>query len=293
MPDFESRIKVPTPLVRIHEELFEEKGVEVYVKRDDLTHEFISGNKFRKLKYNLIEAEKRGYKKLLTFGGAFSNHLSAFAFACHTFGFEGKAIVRGEELKFNSSPTLTFLSKMGIEMEFVSREEYRNKSVITEKYQEGYYIIPEGGSNRLAIKGVAELVAEIGDFDYIVTACGTGGTAAGLIKGGLTNTQVLAVSVLKNGSFLNNEIAELLGTPFPANAELFTNYHFGGYAKYTEFLLHFIREFEQRHKIRLEQIYTGKAFFAFYDLLKKDYFPRNSKVILLHTGGLQGRHIDL
>lgn len=291
MLDFESLIHIPTPLVQLHEDLFVQKQVQVYVKRDDLTHSFISGNKFRKLKYNLLEAERVGTRKLLTFGGAYSNHLSAFAFACKAFGFEGKVIVRGDELTENSSPTLEFAASHGVELVFVTRNSYRNKEEIMSKYSDEYFVIPEGGSNSLALKGVGEVIDEIGDFDYLITACGTGGTMAGLIQ--RTGADVIGVSALKGGDFLKDDISNLLESPFPDNATIFTEYHFGGYAKYTNELLDFIHNFESKHSILLEQVYTGKAFFAFYDLLNNNYFRHDSKIVLLHTGGLQGRTKEL
>jgi 1-aminocyclopropane-1-carboxylate deaminase len=288
MLDFESIINIPTPLVQLREDLFEQKQVQVFVKRDDLTHPFISGNKFRKLKYNLLEAERLGMKKLLTFGGAYSNHLSAFAFSCKAFGFDGKVIVRGDELTEKSSPTLAFAASQGVELEFVTRTAYRNKEEITAKYSDEYFVIPEGGSNILALKGVREVIDEIGDFDYIMTACGTGGTMAGLIQ--KTDSEVIGIAALKGGDFLRDDISNLLANPFPDNATIFTQYHFGGYAKHTPELITFIRNFEAKHGILLEQVYTGKMVYAFYDLLNHDYFRPNSKVILLHTGGLQGRN---
>lgn len=287
MIDFESTFKIPTPLIRLHDDLFDQKKVRVMIKRDDLTHPELSGNKFRKLKYNLLHAAEQGQKKLLTFGGAFSNHLAAFAFACKHFGFDGLAIVRGEELNPDSNPTLSHAKALGMKMEFVDRETYRDKDKIAEKYKGEYVIIPEGGSNHLALKGVGEVIGEVGDHDYLVTAMGTGGTFAGLAK--YSKQKVIGIPVLKNGDFLKNDLANLLGGEFPANGEIFTQYNFGGYAKFDATLINFLQHFEKTHQITIEQVYTAKAFYAFYDLLEKDFFPIGSTIVLLHTGGLQGR----
>ncbi|HET9052620.1 MAG TPA: pyridoxal-phosphate dependent enzyme, partial [Cyclobacteriaceae bacterium] len=287
MLDFESIIEIPTPLQNMKAELFDRWGVDVWVKRDDLTHPFISGNKFRKLQYNLLQAEKEGKDRLITFGGAYSNHLAAFAFACREFGFRGKAVVRGEELKADSSPTLAFAHSMGIELEFVSREAYRNKQELVGNTDD--YVIPEGGSNAVALPGVGAIIAEIGAFDYLLTACGTGGTMAGLLQAAPPEATIIGVSALKGGDFLEEEVVRLLGRPFPENAHLETGFHFGGYARHTPELIRFIRSFELQHGIRLEQVYTGKMVFAFYNLLAAGHFPRGSTVVLLHTGGLQGR----
>lgn len=289
MIDFESGFQIPTPIYKLEESIFQEKGLEVFVKRDDLTHPFLSGNKFRKLKYNLIEAKHLGYKKMLTFGGAYSNHLSAFAYACKYFGFEALILVRGDELTPESSPTLLFATAQGAALKFVSRAAYRNKTVLAEPYTEEYYIVPEGGSNQLAIKGVGEMVLELDDFDYILTAMGTGGTFAGILQASPLNHQVIGIPVLKNGSFLKEEVEQLLMSDLPENGKIFTSYHFNGYAKYTDELIQFIRNFEHKYPVRLEQVYTGKMFYAFYDLLKQDYFKTGSRIILVHTGGMQGR----
>jgi 1-aminocyclopropane-1-carboxylate deaminase len=283
MLDFESIIQIPTPLLELRDKKWEDLGLRVLVKRDDLTHPMLSGNKYRKLKYNLNYANEQGFNKLLTFGGAYSNHLYAFAFACKYFGFEGTAIIRGEELKANSSPTLAYAFEKGVDLRFVSRTAYREKEQF---YEDNFYIIPEGGSNALALDGVEEIWSEIPEkVDYILTACGTGGTLAGLLKGAPSDTEVIGVPVLKGGEFIREEVGKWLKKPFT----LFTQYHFGGYARHTPELLHFIQDFQTKYSIPLEQVYTGKMFFAFNDLAEKGYFKRGSTVVLLHTGGLQGR----
>ena len=291
MLEFEKIINIPTPIVQIYDDLFIEKGVEVFVKRDDLTHEHISGNKFRKLKYNLLFAEKIGKKKLLTFGGAYSNHIAAFAEAAALFGFEAKGIIRGDELNENSSPTLKRAFERGMKFEFVSREAYRNKTEICQKYEKEYLIIPEGGSNDLALKGVAELMDEIeqSKFDFICTAVGTGGTMAGLLSNNDFQGKVIGISVLKNGEFLRNEIESFLSKSFPSNALLDTDYHFGGYGKHDNILLEFINNFEKKHNIPLDQVYTGKLFFGILDKINKNHFEKGSRILLIHTGGLQGK----
>ncbi len=293
MIEFESLINIPTPVTEIFDILFAENDVKVFLKRDDLTHEHVSGNKFRKLKYNLIEAKNLGFKKILTFGGAFSNHISAVAEAGFLFDFEILGIIRGDELNAASSPTLKWASKKGMKFEFLSREAYRNKTIIASNFSDEYFVIPEGGSNHLALKGVAELLDEQPHPDYICTAVGTGGTMAGLLNNVHYKGKVLGFSVLKNGDFLKNEISVLLEKNFPENAELETRFHFGGYAKYNDELLNFIKSLESKHGFRLDQVYTGKMFFGVYQKIKEGYFKKGTHIMLLHTGGLQGRLSDL
>lgn len=288
MLDFESIIQIPTPIQEWNDPLFSALGLQVGVKRDDLTHKYLSGNKYRKLKYLLIQAKKDGYERLITFGGAYSNHLYAFAFACKHFGFAGTVLVRGEELGPESSPTLAFAAEQGIALRFVSRTDYRDKAALYAQYGEGALHIPEGGSHPLALPGVGELWSEIDEqVDYLIVACGTGGTLAGLLKYAPAHTRVIGVPVLKGGDFLRKEVRELLGNG--AEITLWLDYHFGGYAKYNQELLDFMQEMEHNHALPLEQVYTAKCLYACKDMAKKAYFPRGSRVLVLHTGGLQGR----
>lgn len=293
MLEFESLINIPTPVFEIFDDLFVENDIKVFVKRDDLTHEQVSGNKFRKLKYNLIEAKNLGFKKILTFGGAYSNHIAAVAEAGFLFGFETLGIVRGDELNEESSPTLKMAFQKGMRFEFVSREAYRNKEKLSSKFSNQYFVIPEGGSNHLALKGVAELLDEQPHPEYICTAVGTGGTMAGLLNNSDYKGKVLGFAVLKNGDFLKEEVSAFLQKNFPENAELETRFHFGGYAKYNDELLRFIRGFELKHGFYLDQVYTGKMFFGVYQKIKEGHFKKGTRIILLHTGGLQGRLPDL
>jgi 1-aminocyclopropane-1-carboxylate deaminase len=230
-----------------------------------------------------------GFKKILTFGGAFSNHIAAVAEAGFLFGFDTLGLIRGDELNAESSPTLKFATQKGMKFEFVSREAYRNKADLTSVFSNEYFVIPEGGSNYLALKGVAELLEEQLYPDYICTAVGTGGTMAGLLSNVKYEGEVLGFTVLKNGDFLKDEVSFFLEKDFPENAELETRFHFGGYAKYNDELLSFIKTFESKHDFLLDQVYTGKMFFGVYQKIKEGFFKKGTRIVLLHTGGLQGR----
>lgn len=275
-----------------------EKKVELFVKREDEIHPFVSGNKFRKLKYNLQEAKKIGKKTVLTFGGAFSNHIVATAVAGKLAGFKTIGVIRGEELGTNlkqtifQNATLQEAAKNGMTFEFVSRENYQQKTSeefidkLKSKFGD-FYLIPEGGTNNLAVKGCEEiLTTEDNFFNYICCAVGTGGTIAGLINSSKTNQNVIGFPALK-GNFLQNEIK-----PFVSSLKkewmLSTDYNFGGYAKITDELIKFINYFKSETGILLDPIYTGKMVFGILDLIKNDKFPENSKILAIHTGGIQG-----
>jgi len=270
----------------------EHRNIEVFVKREDLIHPFVSGNKFRKLKYNLLEAAKENQKTLLTFGGAFSNHIAAVAAAGKLEGFQTIGIIRGDELenKVDENPTLKFAKENGMHFEFVSRAVYSAKSnaafleSLKVKYGK-FYLIPEGGTNVLAVKGCEEiLTSEDASFDYICCAIGTGGTISGIINRSLPNQKILGFSALK-GDFLKDEICKFVSKK---NWNLISDYHFGGYGKVSNELIAFINDFFIDYEIPLDPIYTGKLFFGVMDLIQKEYFPANSKILIIHTGGLQG-----
>ncbi len=269
-----------------------EKDVELYVKREDKIHPFVSGNKFRKLKYNLVEAKKNGFSKLLTFGGAYSNHIAAVASAGRLFGFETIGVIRGEELqdKISSNATLSFSKAEGMHFKFVTREAYRNKTseafVQALKSEFGaFFMIPEGGTNVLAVKGCEEILAhDDALFNYICCAVGTGGTISGLINGVKGNQQVLGFPALK-GDFLHHDINKFAKQ---TNWKLINDYHFGGYAKTNTALVTFINYFKTNYNVPLDPVYTGKMFFGIMDLIEKGYFPKGSKILAIHTGGLQG-----
>lgn len=267
-------------------------AVELYIKREDKIHPFVSGNKYRKLKYNLLEAKNNGFDTLLTFGGAFSNHIAAVASAGNAFGFKTIGIVRGEELgnKISENTTLSFAKENGMQFKFVSRELYRNKtseSFLNDLKEEfgDFYLIPEGGTNKLAVKGCEEILnTEDNTFDYICCAVGTGGTISGLINCSKPSQQVLGFPALK-GDFLKGDISKFATQ---ANWELITDYHFGGYAKINEELVTFINQFKIDNQVSLDPVYTGKILYGIMDLISKNYFPKGSKILVIHTGGLQG-----
>jgi len=267
-------------------------NIEVYVKREDLIHPLVSGNKWRKLKYNLIQAKKENHTTILTFGGAFSNHILAVSFACKILGFHSIGVIRGEEIseKINENYTLSLAQKNQMKLHFISRDEYRKKHTkeFTENLQKlfgKFYLIPEGGTNDLAVKGCQEILCEQDDFfDYICCAVGTGGTISGIINASKSHQNVLGFSVLK-GNFLDNEIRKFAKND---NWKLFQEYHLGGYAKINSDLIRFIQEFKRQTNITLDPIYTGKMCLAIADLISKEYFKKKSKIAIVHTGGLQG-----
>jgi 1-aminocyclopropane-1-carboxylate deaminase len=267
-------------------------GVELFVKREDAIHPFISGNKYRKLKYNIEEAKNLGLTKLLTFGGAYSNHIAAVAFAGKAFGFETIGIIRGEELKDKilENSTLSFSQSCGMHFEFISREIYRNKNseafIKALKHFHGdFYLIPEGGTNQLAVKGCEEiLTATDTKFDFICCAVGTGGTISGLINCSQPRQQILGFPALK-GSFLQEDISKFANKK---NWSFISDFHFGGYAKINETLVDFINRFKKENNIPLDPVYTGKMMYGIFDLIEKGYFPKGSRILAIHTGGLQG-----
>jgi 1-aminocyclopropane-1-carboxylate deaminase len=284
-------VHLPTPIEELSHPLLVEKEIQLFVKRDDLLHPEIMGNKWRKLKYNLEEAKKQGHKTILTFGGAYSNHIAATAAAAKEFGFNSIGIIRGEELNEESNPTLKFASQKGMKLKFIDRNRYRslrdNPNQMMDEYTDAY-ILPEGGTNELAIKGCEEILTEKkNDFDIVVTPIGTGGTFCGLINGSNKSQKILGVSSLK-GAFIKGDIKKLLGNRENENFEINIDYHFGGYAKSSAELIDFINWFKEKFSIQLDPIYTGKSFFAVWDMIKSDKFEKNLKIMLLHTGGLQG-----
>ncbi|WP_083564715.1 1-aminocyclopropane-1-carboxylate deaminase/D-cysteine desulfhydrase [Sinomicrobium oceani] len=268
------------------------QGIRLEIKRDDLLHPFISGNKFRKMKYNIHEAVKQEHHTLLTFGGAYSNHIAAVAAAGKEYGFRTIGIIRGEELaeKVRENPTLSFAEKSGMQFRFISRSDFREQH--TAAFLDGlrnefgsFYLLPEGGTNDLAVKGCEEILNP-GDkgFDYLCCAVGTGGTISGLINSSEKNQEVLGFPALK-GDFLTDDIRKFAHQD---NWSLRQEFHFGGYARVNEELIRFINDFRQKTGIPLDPVYTGKMMYGILKLIDSGYFKSGASILAIHTGGLQG-----
>ncbi|MBK9735673.1 MAG: pyridoxal-phosphate dependent enzyme [Saprospiraceae bacterium] len=289
-------LQLPSPIEHISSALIDQKNIKLMVKRDDMIHPWLSGNKWRKLKYNLNYAMSNDISTIVTFGGAFSNHLYATAGACALLNVKSVGIVRGE-IDFNN-PTIQFCKDRGMTLFPLSRSSYREKVLSTEvknilaAYSDAL-VIPEGGANELAMQGVAEIWDELklqlpAMPDYIVLPVGTGTTTAGLLGSNMFHTSIIAISVLKTGH-LEGEINHLAKNKNSNKLFLSNDYHFGGYAKWTELLLKDIDLLEQDLFIPMDHVYNGKAFLGMTDLINKDYFKPGSSILYLHTGGLQGK----
>ena len=296
----------PSPLEELYDKHTASLGLRIVVKRDDLlalsalreAFPAFCGNKWRKLKYNLLEAQKAGQSGLLTFGGAYSNHIAAVAAAGHIFGFKTIGVIRGEP-HTHLNPTLTFATRCGMELRYLDRTTFKilrenGWQNIDLEVPDDYLSIPEGGTNDLALKGCMELGAEINiqtDANFFCVPCGTGGTIAGLYAGLSPTPIVIGFPALKGGAFLYEEIQNILGGYTGEGSprlRLETDYHFGGYAKRDLKLFQFIQDFQARHGILLDHVYTAKMFFGVFDLILKGYFPKDATICLIHTGGLQG-----
>ncbi|SMB86250.1 pyridoxal-5'-phosphate-dependent enzyme, beta subunit [Hymenobacter roseosalivarius DSM 11622] len=287
----------PIILQELDEPTARHHGIRLILLRDDLKHPELPGNKWRKLKYNLLEARAQGHDTLLTFGGAFSNHLAAVAAAGRLYGFRTIGVVRGESTS-PLNPTLVQAVADGMTLRYLDRDTYHYKQEPSFQadllHQTGpAYILPEGGTNELALRGCAELVTELNaqtSFDTLCVACGTGGTLGGFLAALKPQQQAVGVAALKNGGFLQDDINVLTtaaGQTIAAQWSVQTQYHFGGYAKFSPDLMTFIRQFQQRHGVLLDPLYTSKLLYGVLDLLNQDYFTAGSAVVAVHTGGLQ------
>ena len=282
----------PSILTKIDDPLLAQYEIELWMKRDDLLHPFISGNKWRKLKYSLDHALSSDADTLVSMGGAYSNHLHALAFTGKVLGLKTAGFIRGERPKI-LTPTLSDLQDWGMELKFVSRSDYRLLRQHRDCHdlpglRPGQYWLPEGGAQALALTGVAELVDEIDVvYDMLCAPCGTGATLAGMIAAAPSQVSVIGFAALKNAGFLQADVAALLPQTL-TNWRINLDYHFGGFAAATPELMTFIEGFETKTGIALEPVYTGKMMYALYDLITRHRFKPGRRIIAVHTGGLQG-----
>ena len=283
----------PSILTKIDDPLLDQYQIKLWIKRDDLLHLIISGNKWRKLKYTLDHALSEGADTLISMGGAYSNHLHALAYVSKALGLKTIGLVRGEQPE-TLTPTLSDLQNWGMVLKFVSRFDYR----LLRQYKGCYdlpglkprqYWLPEGGAQALALKGVAELVNEIDvAYDILCVPCGTGATLAGIIDMVPDQVSVMGFAALKNAEFLQTDVESLLPRPC-SNWQINMDYHFGGFAKTSAELMTFMADFEFKNGIPLEPVYTGKMIYAIYNLITKHTFKPGQRIIAVHTGGLQGK----
>ncbi|MBK7128830.1 MAG: pyridoxal-phosphate dependent enzyme [Crocinitomicaceae bacterium] len=296
-------LKIPSPLQKIDSPVFVEQDISVFVKRDDMIHAEVSGNKWRKLKYNIEKFKAGNYHALLTFGGAYSNHIAATAAFGNMAGVPTIGVIRGDELHAQSNDTLRAASENKMQFHFVTRQAYQKRYDANFHAQlkaifGNVYIVPEGGANNAGAEGCSEIMHEIPFTpDYVYTAAGTGTTAAGLLVGSLNGCIINTVSALKGGEFLSHDIQrriQSMSIEFPEanlrlkDLRLITDMHFGGYGKHNATLLANMKSFTDAHGIPLDQVYTGKMVSAFLRDLHDGFFKKNSRIVLLHTGGLQG-----
>lgn len=285
----------------LHHPLFKKHNVHVEIKRDDIIHPVVSGNKWRKLRYNLQHVKQtKSIRGVVSFGGAYSNHIHALAFACFKQNIPCIGIIRGE-VKYTDNFTLSWAVHWGMKLFFVDRKTYRRRhdsDYLAELQQQfpHYFIVPEGGSNQLAIAGVSEVMTELTqqtEFDTLITPVGSGGTLAGLIAGDILNNtmhKILGIAVLKHAEYLSDEIKHLLPPSAKSHNKwhLLAQLHRGGYAKFSPIDATRLIEFSQITGVNVEPVYSGKMVLAFLDLLEQGYFSNNERIVLLHTGGMQG-----
>ena len=297
-------MNLPSPIQKLESELLSEKQIELWIKRDDLIHPAISGNKWRKLKWNIEKAKDNKKSKLLTFGGAFSNHIAATAFACKAAGLQSIGVIRGEKVE-PLNATLTKAQADGMRLHFISREADKLKKdhdfILGLRNQFGnFHLVPEGGANYYGVMGCMEIAKE---FDvqpnFFATSAGTGTTASGLLLSATQHQKVMVFSGLKGGEFLKDDIKHLINyTTYNADdtretlkhLDLITDYHFGGFAKITPELVEFANAFYRQFQIPLDLIYTSKLFYGLFDMIRKNHFKPHSKIVALHTRGLQGNN---
>ena len=293
LKDLEQQLSAAT-IEPVHHPLLEKKDLQLFIKREDRLHPIVSGNKWRKLKYILQHVIETKHDHLISMGGPWSNHLHTLAWVGKELGLRTTGIVRGE-LPDEKSSTLIDIEECDMQLKFINRIEFRKLREFHEYNSEpadhykGYWI-PEGGANKLALRGIAEMVNEIDiPFDTIALACGTGTTLAGVASALPTDKNAIGFAALKGASFLQNDVNNLLNDHDQKNWSINLDYHFGGFAKTDQKLFSFMEGFEKQTGIPLEPVYTGKMLYGLFDLIKQDMFGSGQKIIAIHTGGLQGK----
>jgi len=284
----------PSPVQRLHHPLLARSKVDLFIKRDDLLHPLVSGNKWRKLKHNLLQARQQGCQRLLSFGGAYSNHIHALAHAGRLLGFDTIGVIRGGPFA-EPSPTLRQAAACGMHLHHVSRQDYRRRDdarflrCLAQRFGD-FQLLPEGGSNTLALRGCAELVRELDQqldhYHAVCLPCGTGGTLAGVAAALAPDRRALGFAVLKGAGFLQRQVAALQRSAgLQGDYELLLDYHFGGYARADDRLREFIARWRP---LPLDPVYTAKMMYGVIDLIDKGAFAPGSRIVVVHTGGLQG-----
>jgi D-cysteine desulfhydrase len=278
----------------LNDDLLQQKHVIMEVLRLDRIHPVISGNKWFKLKYHIQEALQQNKKGILTFGGAWSNHLVATALACQQAGLASIGIIRGEQ-PFVLSATLQEVQAYQMQLQFIARTAYSDEATIIPLLQEKYpdhYIVPQGGQSHLGVLGAAEILqlTQIKSYSHVSCATGTGTMLAGLVHAALPHQQVIGICSLKMPAAENNSLNTFI-KPYAANGKQYTifyDYHFGGYARKTSELIRFMNTIYQKHDLPTDFVYTGKLLFGMMQLVQNDYFQPGSRILIVHSGGLQG-----
>lgn len=293
---------IEAQIQRLNFKQFDNREVEISLLREDETDLEIGGNKLRKLKYNLIKANQKGHDTLLTFGGVWSNHIYASAAAARRFGFKSIGIIRGEDPP-GSTATLDFSRECGMELHFVSRSEYREKNEdffkawLHDRFGR-FHLIPEGGSNYLGLNGCMEILGKhTKDFDMIALPCGTGATLAGMALKLGPHQKILGFPAVGEGDHLKQAIVhqlfwalgdEEVAKEYERVFQLYPEYAMGGFAKVNDELISFMRQFYDQTGVKLDPLYTAKMMRGIYDLLEKGRFVPGTRILAVHTGGLQG-----
>ncbi len=283
-------LQIPSPLEKIQFPF--KNNISLYIKRDDLIHAHISGNKWRKLKYNIETYQQQNKQILVTVGGAFSNHIMATAAVCKWKKIPCIGIIRGDELNIHSNKNLAYAHQQGMQLIFVDRKFYSQRydtdflDLFSKKYQlnsSEIYYIPEGGANTEGAKGCEDIVHEIDlNFDYIITDCGTGTTLAGIANAVQENQKAIGISVIGSNFDIEQSTRHFTDKPFT----MLHQFNFGGYAKTNQELIDFIKYFYRMFAIKFDYVYTAKLFYAIFKLIEQEYFPPNSTIIGVHTGGV-------